>query len=230
MTDIKSGQYFPLFPSLNPLLSVVIFVILEYVLVEYVKTRITSFFNNKVFTVCPSCYYNNGNPVSTCGNCEYEYDHLENRLLAPANNSTIGPDDSITGLTKRISSRKKVALCLRCNETILGNIRISPFRGVYKNGSKLHINSLIITASRVILIKYGSIAGGWKSREDLAIRDIISVEIKRKWHHSKEVNLLVFELRNNDVYELFYSAFDSSNYVLGEILNCIKIATDDGGQ
>lgn len=59
-------------------------------------------------------------------------------------------------------------------------------------------------------------------REDISTLDIMSVKVQNKWHYAKEVNLLVYQLNNGDVYELFYSAFDNSATALENISDCIK--------
>lgn len=225
--DIKFGQYFPIYPTLSPIISVLIFVTSEYIFVVYVKYLIPRLSNNKVFTVCPKCYFNNGNLVTTCGGSNCGYSCLENTYLHLTDNEEIENCKIVSNqigsnLPKTISKRKRAALNLRHNEILLANIRVSPFSGVYKNGSKLFINSLIITDSRIILIKYGSIAGGWKTREDLALSSISSIKIGTKWHITKVASMLEFKLTNDNTYELFYSTFDKSNQVLDDMAGCIK--------
>ncbi len=230
--DIKLGQYFPIYTNLNPLISILIFVITEFIIVEYIKKRLPSIIGNEIFVVCPICHFNNDNPISVCRNCRYVYDTLENYKKVDINNyddglkidNNITSEINFTKFNKSISKIKKIALNLHENETIIANISISPFRGVYKNGVKLYIDSLVITQYRIILIKFGFTDGGWKIREDIPITDIISSNVQNKWHHTKKVNLLVCQLINNDIYELFYSPFATSLSILELISDYIKLS------
>lgn len=223
--DIKRGQFFPVFPNLNPLISIFAFVPTEYIFVQYVKAIIPRLVKNAIFIVCPKCQFNNNNPTQTCSKCQYtnlfttdnyliEHDKTVGRMVA----DRIGDSK----INKLMSKKWESALNLSDGEIISMNIQISPFRGVYKNGTKLFIDSFVLTQSRIILIKFGFICGGWTTRNDLPIKDIESVTIQNKWHHTKEVNLLVLKLINGDVYELFYSPFDNSTAVLNEVADSIN--------
>lgn len=224
IADVKMGQFYPIFPELSPFISVLSYLITEFIVVEYLKSRTYTLSGNKVFAVCPRCFYNNGYLVPVCGICKFNYEKYSNDLVSNSKKLLSGDTEGRTSqveckLPKNLSSRKKVALNLDPSESILASVRIAPFRGLYKNDLKLIISHMIITDCRIIIIRFGGIAGGWKAREDLKIKDIESFDIENKLHHGRQVRFIVFKL-NDDLYEMFYSAGDT--VVLNEIYKCIN--------
>lgn len=222
--DFKYGQLWPLYPSNNVLIALLIFVIAELYLKKATIAFIEKNSNYSYFGCCPSCLYANKNLTDRCSNCGFETTGLVPETVSKGSSRTKQVRSQYkcrNDLASEVPHKCLQLLNLDADEECIGSLRIYPERGVYVNGSKTLVKYLIITNFNVILLDYHFYYNGWTYRKLINIGNIKSITIERKFHHNKLVPILSLEAEE-ETYEFFYSPFASAFERLEGIARCIK--------
>lgn len=222
--DFKYGQLLPIYPNNNVLVAIFAFVLAELLFNKYLIVFIQKISNYYYFGCCPHCHYANKELTNKCSNCGFVANDLPRNKSEriPLTFKSIRLNSKCnTALTFQVPSKCLSLLNFDNNEECIGSLRIFPERGIYVNGSKILVKYIIITTARIILLDYHFYYSGWTYRQYVDIGSIHSVVITRKFHHNKQVPMLL--LNTHDMtYEIFYSPFESAFDKLEAIAGCMK--------
>lgn len=204
--DILYGQIYPIFPQINILISVGALVLSIFFFNVFIEKVVQAVTNNKVFIYCLHCKFEHTHLVDKCLNCGLT---MDNNMYQ-----------------NNVSRKPESLLDIADGEYIVEQYRFGCFSGVYKNGTKLAVKKIIITNIRVIFINYNFYSRGWTSREIILLNDITKISLDNKKHRKVTAPILTLYTTNDDNFELFYYAADSSSVYLLEIADCLVSQND----
>lgn len=231
--DIKNGQIYPLFPTLNVVISIIILFV-TMVLFEY-STRIIirKITEDDLFFMCKKCGYKHAKLVKKCVNCGYipsqsteiiKSSFVEDHREINADYKERIEENIKIGIYKEPSKRIYEILRLNNDETVIVNFKLTPHRLFFKNGSQDIIKRLIVTNLALYFIDYSVFHSGWRRKEVVKHADIKKVSAEMKAHKvfvfDKEPVLTVYE--SDNVFEIYWKKiFPFKKRLLG-VLDSIK--------
>ena len=228
--DIQKGQFYPIFPKLPFWITVLILVVAELSTREYVKKMLWKLSDGEIFSVCPSCKYDNRNIVTQCSNCSFRkgiekvdekrYEYRDSTLIYSNLNKEIENYKKI-GLFKKIPLRIFNLLGICENETILIYSRVFPFKSLFKNSIRLILNNIVLTSERIIFVDYYFFSSGWRVKEVFSYDEIVEVvATMKKLGIKKEPVIIIKTIK--DSYELFFRTLFPYRGKIKGIIDCIK--------
>ncbi len=130
------------------------------------------------------------------------------------------------GLYQKPAKKLLDLLDLEDHETILINLRVIPFMGIYKNGEReVTANHLILTTERIIFVNQGWVM---KYNESVSYYEIRNILATIKWLISADVPVMIIKTTDNS-YEIFFlGVFFKKKYNrINGIIECVKKRNPD---
>lgn len=209
--DITKGPIVPIFTQNTLLLSLPIMLIIDWFVRHYAKQLIVNITESQMFSVCPSCKYDNKNLVDKCIYCSFE---------KGTKSSDLQPN--MLKSNNKLPVKVLRMIDLKDAEAVLFCMKIFPFKALLKNGVREIRTYLIITTADLILLDYQYFSESWREKDILSLMDIVSVKGKMKEVYISEEPFLEITTSSNDVYEISFNKFGSFKKDCSTITDVIR--------
>lgn len=202
--DIRFGQVWPSFESVNIIHFFVAFIVVDYTSGRYLNNLIERLSKGYVFSYCSSCRYENVKLTEKCAKCGTSNSSNYNERLGVDSNPIYAESfcKNLDRLKCRLGNKTIRNLCLSKTEEIVFSIKVNFINGIYKNDIKYLCSYVVITSENLIFIYMDSFHRGWYFREKVKINLIRKVCASNK-NIGVSGRQVVQIHTKNEIYEFF---------------------------
>jgi len=122
------------------------------------------------------------------------------------------------GLFKKPKNRLLSLLDLKHSEEVLINLRLFPFRSIFKNDIKeRYAKRLVLTTERIIIV----IKRNWILKYSLPYYEVTDIFITKEWYISGDFPVINIKTAN-DTYKILFTTLFPYRKKIQAIVDCIK--------
>lgn len=221
--DFKQGQIFPVFANTSLFFTLLVFAIADLCLNNTINLLVENLTNGRLFTFCQSCNYENFSLVNKCQNCNFtpEFYCLQ---CSKTGDMKKNNDHYLVDVSKdKILSKKAIKLLtLGPCEKIYDSLRITPFKGVYKNKGKIICKFVVVTNLNFILLDYRYNLRGWSMLDKIPLIDITESKVIMERHGIADAPILKIKVSNGDELSIFCNHDETTKEAFSNISSFIN--------